>query len=180
MATTAAAGVNLHAFLTAIRASEGTLGHLGYRALFGYTPKRGAPVFDSYAEHPRILKSYTDHDGQVHHSTAAGAYQILARTYDDLMTRYHAEWQRIASLTGGGFSPEVQDWMATRLIEQVHALDDVEAGRIGPAVEKCGSIWASLPSARYNQPMRSWQFVLAAYNDAGGKLDGPETTVTEA
>jgi muramidase (phage lysozyme) len=169
---------NLRAFLMAIRAAEGTLGHLGYRALFGFNPKRGGPIFDSYATHPRILRSFTDHDGKVHQSSAAGAYQILAPTFDDLVMRYKDEWTRLTRLSGGGFTPEVQDWMATQLIRQVHALDDVEAGRIGPAVEKCGTIWASLPSARYKQPMRSWHFVLAAYTDAGGQFEGPETTAT--
>lgn len=136
---------NLRAFLAAIRYAEGTAGERGYRMLFG-----GA-LFDSFADHPRRVVRLS---GYV--TTAAGAYQILESTWDDIR----------AGLPD--FSPASQDEAAARLIRRRGALSDVYAGRFEAAIRKCAKEWASLPGSPYGQPVRTFDQVRAAYLGAGG------------
>ena len=155
---------NLRAFLAVLRACEGTSGPDGYRTLFGGT------LFNSYDEHPRVTihaSGYT--------STAAGAYQILASSWDD----YRAK-------TGAGkeFTPEAQDAYAVWAIrDKRKALDDVEAGRLDEAIAKCAKEWASLPGSPYGQPTRTLDYCRGVYRAAGGmpelgrvKADNPQKT----
>jgi len=144
------AGANAAAFLRMIRFSEGTDGQDGYRTLFG-----GA-LFESYADHPRIYVPFRNTS-----SSAAGAYQILYRTFQGLQSK----------LGTTGFSPEVQDAMALELIRERGALNDVYAGRVQQAISKVSKVWASLPGAGYNQPERQLSALLSAYADAGGNLE---------
>lgn len=142
---------NLRAFLRMIRWCEGTAGADGYRTLFG------GRLFDGYGDHPRITVtagSYT--------STAAGAYQILSRTWDDIQ----------AALNLPDFSPASQDIAAAYLIRRRGALADVYAGRIADAVRKCGKEWASLPGSPYGQPVKSLADVQRVYLAAGGNITG--------
>ncbi|MEW6258034.1 MAG: glycoside hydrolase family 104 protein [Pseudomonadota bacterium] len=143
---------NLRAFLRMIRYSEGTDGAHGYRMLFG------GRLFSGYADHPRIsvrASGYT--------STAAGAYQILSRTWDDVRDGLK------------DFGPASQDEAAARLIRRRGALDDVYAGRFADAVRKVAREWASLPGSPYGQPVRTMAQVTAAYAAAGGSF-GSMTT----
>lgn len=138
---------NLRAFLRAIRYAEGTAGANGYRMLFG------GQLFSGYADHPRVtvrLSGYT--------TTAAGAYQILASTWDE----YRAGLP--------DFSPASQDECAARLIRRRGALSDVYAGRFEDAVRKCAREWASLPGSPYGQPVRTMDQVRTAYANAGGEV----------
>lgn len=138
---------NLRAFLRMIRYAEGTAGENGYRMLFG-----GA-LFDSFADHPRVVVRKSGYS-----STAAGAYQILAGTWDE----YRAGLP--------DFSPASQDACAARLIRRRGALADVYAGRFADAVRKCAREWASLPGSPYGQPVRTLAQVQSAYLQAGGSL----------
>lgn len=146
---------NARAFLDMIAAAEGTAGQPddGYRTLFGYG------TFDSYSDHPRVRVPF----GSTY-STAAGRYQILARTWDGLVSKL-----------GRGalpdFGPDSQDRAALELIRERGALNDVRAGRVREAVFKVAKVWASLPGAGYaGQGMRSDDFIIAAYRNAGGTL----------
>lgn len=152
---------NEAAFLRTIRACEGTDTDDGYRALFGYTPTNHKVFDNGFAQHPNIRSPFTQTDGTLNYSTAAGAYQFI-----------NATWQRAARAIGAtDFSPPWQDAAALYLIDtDAHALDDVDAGRFGDAINKCAGIWASLPASHYLQPKRSFSFALAAYNQAGGSL----------
>ncbi|HJV24562.1 MAG TPA: glycoside hydrolase family 104 protein [Aromatoleum sp.] len=136
---------NLRAFLRAIRYAEGTAGDNGYRMLFG------GGLFESYADHPRVAVIRSGYQ-----STAAGAYQILASTWDE----YRAGLP--------DFSPASQDECAARLIRRRGALGDVYAGRFGDAIRKCAKEWASLPGSPYGQPVRTMAQMEQAYNNAGG------------
>ena len=151
---------NITSFLRAIRYAEGTLGDEGYRALFGWRQGNGK-TFSSFADHPRQYFNYTDLSGKTIKTSAAGAYQITATTYDLLRKKYPSF---------SGFSAATQDQMALALIRDVGALDDVKNGRIETAVKKCRKIWASLPESNVNQPTRSMEQVIAAYTKAGGAL----------
>jgi muramidase (phage lysozyme) len=141
---------NVQAFLRVIRRGEGTADEAGYRRLFG-----GA-LFEGFADHPRktVTKSgYT--------STAAGAYQFLAGTWD--------ETKRVMGLRD--FSPASQDLGAVGRIAARGALDDVIAGRLDAAIRKCAREWASLPGSPYGQPVISMATAAATYGGAGGMVN---------
>jgi len=142
---------NVSAFLQTIRVSEGTSGSDGYSILVG------GGHFDSFADHPRRLV-YIASIGQ--NSSAAGAYQILRRTWDGV----------VAKLGLPDFSPASQDRAAVELIRQRGALADVRAGRFADAVTKCRKEWASLPGAGYGQRENSLALLQGAYVNAGGNL----------
>jgi len=145
------AEANVQAFLRAIRLGEGTSGPNGYQTLFG------GGTFDSFADHPRI-KVTARLGGRPITSTAAGAYQILAGTWDDF----------IRAVGPRDFSPASQDECAIWLISRRRALDDVRAGRIEAAIAKCAKEWASLPGSPYGQPVVSLAAVKSVYEQNGG------------
>ena len=142
---------NRKAFLTMIAVSEGTQ-HLGYS---GYNVIVGGSLFLSYDDHPRKKVYFPRYKIW---STAAGRYQILERYWD--------HYKRELKLTD--FSPQSQDAVALKLIDECGALGDVDAGRIGVALQKCRSRWASLPGAGYGQHENKAETLIAAYKDAGG------------
>lgn len=145
----AASDPNVYAFLRMLRVSEGTAGPDGYRTLVG------GQLFDSFADHPRQLV-WLPNLGI--NSSAAGAYQILRKTWDGVR----------AKLALPDFSPLSQDAAAIELIRQRGALADVRAGRFAAAVEKCKREWASLPGAGYGQRENSLAKLQSAYLNAGG------------
>lgn len=142
---------NLQAFLRMVRYAEGTASANGYRMLFG------GGLFEGYDDHPRTPVTATL-GGKRITSTAAGAYQFLARTWDDI--------KRAAGVSD--FSPASQDRAAAALIRRRGALADVYAGRFSEAVRKCAREWASLPGSPYGQPVKTMAQVTAAYQGAGG------------
>lgn len=145
---------NARAFLDMIAFAEGTSGPDGYRTLFG------GGLFDSYADHPRKVFTFTNSRGQTLKTSAAGRYQFLARTWDSLKTKLGLQ----------DFGPTSQDIAALELVRQRGALGDVKAGRITAAIGKCAPVWASLPGAGYAQPERKQADLIAAYQSAGGQL----------
>lgn len=140
---------NVKAFLKTIRIGEGTSGDNGYKTLFG------SGTFSSYANHPNIRVTSGGYT-----STAAGAYQILYKTW--------LECQSALSLSD--FSPGNQDLAAVYLIERRGALDDVINGHFDQAVLKCNKEWASLPGSPYGQPTVSLETIRQRYKDYGGSL----------
>lgn len=140
---------NVQAFLRVIRAGEGTADAGGYSRLYG------GGSFSGFADHPRIAVK-----AGAWTSTAAGAYQFLARVWD--------ETARIMGL--GDFSPRNQDLAAVGRIAARRALADVFAGRFDSAVRKCAWEWASLPGSPYGQPTISAERAQAIYASAGGNL----------
>lgn len=142
---------NIRAFLRIIREGETGQTDDAYRTIVG------GGKFDSFADHPRQ---------RVHiprlnvWSTAAGAYQFLERTWDDLVTRYGLD----------SFSPYNQDCGAIALINDAGALDDVIDGRLDEAIRKCARIWASLPGDYYGQGGISMQRARAVYSAWAGTL----------
>ncbi|MCW5907306.1 MAG: glycoside hydrolase family protein [Chitinophagales bacterium] len=144
-----ATNYNVQAFLKAIRYAEGTDGANGYRTMF--TGK----LFDSYTDHPRQLNC----SGSLC-STAAGAYQFLSATWDDL---------RLA-LGLNDFSPANQDKGAIELIRRKNALNDVTEGRFETAIAKVNTVWASLPGAPYGQPTKTMAQLKQVYTGNGGNF----------
>lgn len=121
---------NVRAMLALIRRGEGTADSGGYSRLVG------GGSFASWADHPRQSVALPRLGIN---STAAGAYQILSRTWD------------VVRLQAGipDFSPASQDIAAVQLIRNRGALADVLAGRFEDALRKLSYEWASLPPWRY-------------------------------
>lgn len=133
------------AFLHVIRYCEGTLGERGYSTIYGYR------YFDRFDDHPRVkvtAGAYT--------STAAGAYQFIASTWDEMQAKYGLP----------DFSPASQDAAAVGLLIRRRALDAIRDGDLGAAVELCNQEWASLPGSPYGQPTRTMTQVQAAWDAA--------------
>lgn len=149
----AATDKNVKAFLMAIRTGEGTTGPNGYRTHFG------GSLFSSYADHPRKVITAGGYS-----SSAAGAYQFLTRTWDEVK----------AKLNLPDFSPASQDAAAVELIRRRGALEDVVAGRFATALHKCAPEWASLPTkagkSYYGQPVKSLATLQKVYTNHGGTI----------
>lgn len=119
----------------------------------GYNVLVGGRLFPDYARHPRILVSLPRYGIS---STAAGRYQFLARTWDDLT----------AQLGLKDFSPESQDRAAVRMFSWAGALEQIKAGKIAEAIERCRKLWASLPGAGYGQREVKAAELLGVYRTA--------------
>lgn len=140
---------NLKAFLLMIQYSEGTIGPNAYRMMYG------GSLFTDYSRHPnKLIGKY----GIT--STAAGAYQILYRTWIGLQN----------DLKLPDFSPASQNRAAIELIRRRGALNDVLEGRFSQAIYKCRKEWASLPGAGYGQGERSITSLARVYQGAGGSV----------
>ncbi len=162
---------NERAFLGLIRWAEGTEGRdmAGldpYRVCYGYTH-----TIVSLADHPTITGEWRGErlpdslcikaglpPGCV--STAAGAYQLIRPTWRGIRDRLRLP----------NFEPENQDRAALYLIANRGALEDVHAGRIQTAIAKCAPEWASMPGNFADQPQRSQDALLAAFERGGGVL----------
>jgi muramidase (phage lysozyme) len=154
---------NLRAFLDTIAVSELgaaliALSDNGYNVIVGSTPKKPV-LFESYADHPRHLMTMVI-KGKIVKSTAAGRYQVLERYFD------HYKKQ----LDLPDFDHEAQDRIATQLIRECLAIEDIEAGRFAEAAHKCRSRWASLPGAGYGQHENDLAALQAVYVGAGGAV----------
>lgn len=145
---------NVKAFLHALRFGEGTAGPDGYRTMFG------GDLFDNnFVDHPRkaIRKSL---GGKPITSTAAGAYQFLSRTWDEMAKQYKLP----------DFSPASQDLAAIGLLIRRGAIPSILAGRVDSAVLATNKEWASLPGSPYGQPTVTLAKFIANYTAAGGSL----------
>jgi muramidase (phage lysozyme) len=126
---TSTASANLKAFLRVIRYAEGTDSDDGYQVQY-----TGTRFYNNFIDHPRIARCGNIHSRSVC-STAAGAYQFLETTWDD-----------VAAIIGAGdFSPAWQDRGAMELIYRAGAMADVESGNIEAAIAKLAPTWASFP-----------------------------------
>lgn len=141
---------NVQAFLKVIRTGEGTTDTNGYRRIFG------GQLFSSFADHPRVTVKKSGYT-----SSAAGAYQFIASTWD--------ETKRIMGLTD--FSPSSQDLAALGRIVARGALDDVKNGNFELAVKKCAREWASLPFSPYGQPTITIAKATSTYINSGGTIN---------
>lgn len=146
---------NVGAFLRVIREGESSQEPIAYRMRWGGL---GKPVayFDDFSRHPRIFEPTTG--GR--QSSAAGAYQIVATTYDSIAP----------SLGITDFTPTSQDALAIALIDRRGALDDVMAGRIRTAIADLRAEWTSLPGAVENSGRYTMGRALAVYAKYGGRL----------
>ncbi len=136
------------AFLATIRWAEtGTSGYESYHKLvFNGT-------FNDFSTHPKI-KQCVRVSGRNVCSTAAGAYQMLDISWNDLQP----------DLGLKDFSPPSQDKMAIEYIRRNKAIDDVESGNVEMAFCKVGKVWASLICNDYEQHPKTIEELRNYYN----------------
>jgi muramidase (phage lysozyme) len=151
----------LEAARVMVRACEGTDSPNGYRMMFG------GRLFNSFADHPRVRFPYTDKAGHTYTTSAAGAYQAEIATWDRIERKLNLR-QRALDLGVELFSPPMQDIFATELFAECGAVADFKEGRLQAAIDKIGTQWASLPSAKVAQPHRTYVFCTTAFLNAGG------------
>lgn len=155
-----AGGQNVVAFLDMLAWAEGTSRSRhtkddGYDVIVGGIDSPN--TFKDYSKHPNVLVQVNTKGLK---STAAGRYQLLNRWYEP--------YRKLLGLKD--FGPESQDRIAIQQIRERRALDDIKAGRIEQAIEKCRNIWASLPGAGYGQPEHKQHELIKQYQNAGGRL----------
>lgn len=145
---------NVLALLDTIAHAEGTP---KYGEDDGYNVLVGGGLFHDYSKHPRQsvwLPRYNIH------STAAGRYQFLWRTWNVLQQR----------LSLPDFGPVSQDRAAIALIREQRAYNDASRGRIPEAIRKIAKIWASMPGAGYGQRELTMDSLCNVYESCGGRL----------
>lgn len=150
---------NLKAFLDTLAYAEGTNLYKDedqYKVKFGSTPNHPR-LISSFADHPREL--YKD-KGFPQGSDAAGRYQFMSKTWDELKGKL--------GLTD--FSPFSQDLACCELISERNALNNVCNGNFEIAVKKCNTIWASLPDSPYGQPTHPMEVLEKYYISRGGQI----------
>lgn len=152
---------NVQAFLRLIREGESSQDESAYSVMFG------GDHFNDFADHPRI-KNTRVVGGKELTSTAAGAYQFIRATWDEMASLYKLP----------DFSPINQDCAAVGLIYRRKALDQVIAGRINEAIRRCGQEWASLPGSGYGQPTQALAKALAVYEAHGGRIEAAAVVAT--
>ena len=113
----------------------------------------GHREFSDYSDHPLVGQPgiVINHQGLV--SSAAGRYQLLARYWPHYKTLLHLP----------DFSPVSQDRVALQQIKECRATEDILAGRIEVAIEKCRNIWASFPGNGYGQGGKSLQALVGRF-----------------
>lgn len=117
--------IRMKAFLMLIRYAEHKREDDGV-----YLTMYGGGTFTDTSKHPnKLIKKWGKK------STAAGAYQIIKKTWDGAL------YQGIAD----DFSPTSQDKIAIFLIKSKNALSHVEAGEVEQAISHVNEIWAALP-----------------------------------
>ncbi len=122
---TQAGGANVLRFLDLIAFSEGTSTVKGSDD--GYNVLYGKGLFQGYADHPRRLITLPI-NGKWVTSSAAGRYQFLAGTWDEVVAKYGFK---------GRFTPEAQDLAAIKKLGERGALQLIKDGRIPEAIAKC-------------------------------------------
>lgn len=148
----------IRAFMQTIRHCEGTTGDTGYRIMFN-----NVPITNGLVDHPRTIITAGSYQ-----SSAAGAYQILTKTWDTLTSR-HSE------LTD--FQPATQDKACYYLLLGRDAINSIRANDISGAIMKCNREWASLPGSPYGQPRKTLANTLGVYQEYLEKEKAGQTTL---
>lgn len=143
---------NLNAFLLTIRKWESSTNDSAYTMLYG------GGHFSSFADHPRIKVPIK---GTNKFSTAAGAYQIITPTWDDVKQQINLP----------DFSPASQDAAAIQLLKNRGAYNLILAGDFTGAVNAIRKEWASVPGSPYGQSTASPTQYMLAYQSFGGTVN---------
>ncbi|MGD8170438.1 glycoside hydrolase family 24 protein [Vibrio sp. TRT 21S02] len=154
----------VRAFMRMIRVGEGTVGNKGYETLFG--GKSFIKDYDkSWDDHPRIHRPFGNTT-----STAAGAYQVMEKTWDDDNMVARRRKYKVDD-----FSPRNQDLFGVILLKykRRYAWPLLISGNIEESIsldeggEKRGYAyeWASLPTSPYGQPQKTMEDALSIFEE---------------
>ena len=161
------AQTNINAFLVMLQQAEGTSRASDpYRVCYGYKH-----TIQNFSGHPANTGEWAGEVlsdrmcslagfGPGCRSTAAGAYQIIKGTWNNLASK----------LSLPDFGPDSQDAAAIELIRRRGALEDVKAGRVASAINKCRNEWASLPGNYAAQGQRQQSDLIGWYTNNGGNV----------
>jgi len=150
-------GRNVAALMDTIAWCEGTDNNRQRTFDDGFDVLVGGGNFTSYAAHPNILVSLPRYGIK---STAAGRYQFLKRTWDEMASQLGLE----------NFFPMAQDAACVRLLIRRKALEPIKAGNLELAVERCRKEWASLPGSPFGQRTEAFARVAEIYVMKGGAI----------
>ncbi|MEX3955887.1 glycoside hydrolase family protein [Trinickia sp. EG282A] len=136
---------NLSAFLYMLRMGESSN---RYNVIYG------GQTFSDYSHHPDIAVPIASRPGW--HSTAAGAYQFIYST-----------WQQIAAEAGlVDFTPASQDAGAAQYLTDLGAMPFIEAGDVQGAISQINSTGIIFQSLA----VRPYATLAGWYQSAGGAL----------
>lgn len=138
---------NVNAYLNMLMDAEGTSRHANPYAVAG----GGKVMIQDLSQAGGFPKwGFTQTDGKKNTSSAAGAFQFLNSTYDDL---------RRQGYEVNDFQPQTQRMAAIALLKQNGALPYIVNGDFDTAIRKSAGTWASLPGSPYAQKTRDMKFV---------------------
>lgn len=149
---------NIQAAIAVVRSTEGTSAEDGYNYMFTSSPNNDVR-FTDMSTHPNIK-----HNANGYVSDAAGAFQIMYKTFTWLCDTYGFL----------DFSEHTQNLMFCAILDGIGCLTAVCNGLIlsEKIMEKLSGQWASLPYSKYGQPTHSIADVRATYLGAGGSIGG--------
>lgn len=137
-------------FLALIRWAEGTDRNLRSRTAEGYNLHFGFSTFSDFSNHP---KKRINAGGYI--SSAAGAYQIMDFSWDEIVRAYPLP----------DFSPQSQDQACLWLIDvKRKSLGHVDNMQLESFLKKCSYEWASFPFSLYGQPVKTLSQTKEAFN----------------
>lgn len=132
----------------------------------------GGRTFNDYSDHPRVSVPIASGPNVGQTSSAAGRYQFLGSTWDDIARRH--------GLTD--FSPANQDAGAWALAQEAYKNKTggdltaaLQAGQLDNVAKALSGTWTSLKGGIEAQPGGGGEQFLAAYNKGTG---GPPVTQT--
>lgn len=138
---------NVNAYLNMLMDAEGTSRYSNPYAVAG----GGKAMVQDLSQAGGFPKwGFTQTDGKKNTSSAAGAFQFLNSTYDDL---------RRQGYEVNDFQPQTQRLAAIALLKQNGALPHIVDGDFDTAIRKSAGTWASLPGSPYAQKTRDMKFV---------------------
>lgn len=138
---------NVNAYLNMLMDAEGTSRYSNPYAVAG----GGKVMVQDLSQAGGFPKwGFTQTDGKKNTSSAAGAFQFLNSTYDDL---------RRQGYEVNDFQPQTQRLAAIALLKQNGALPHIVNGDFDTAIRKSAGTWASLPGSPYAQKTRDMKFV---------------------
>lgn len=129
----------------------------------------GGQHFNDYSNHPHISVPIASGPNKGKTSSAAGAYQFLGPTWDDVSSRYGLK----------DFSPANQDYGAWMLANEVYhrktggdLTEALHAGKLQDVAHALSGTWTSLAGGIEAQPGGTGKGLLANYQNGMGQIAG--------
>lgn len=129
----------------------------------------GGRHFNDLSHHPHVAVPITSGPNKGQTSSAAGKYQFIGDTWDDISSRYGLQ----------DFSPESQDYGAWALANEVYRkktggdlTEALRAGKLPEVAKTLSGTWTSLSNGIEAQPSGGGRGLLANYQSGMGQIPG--------